>query len=237
LISPALVYADNSSLVVSQTINITTIGQSSWTVPAGVSTIKVQLWGAGGGGGNGQKTDNYNFDGLGGGGGGYSEKILNVNPGDTYSINVGGGGGNPPSSQCGQPALNGGTTSFNGWNAAFSAYGGTGGMSCWNNNGSQGVGGGADGGDTNLVGGDGGGMPSYNPFGSDGGNGANGGIGGAGGRCGRDGNCQGSDPSSPFAQDGSFPGGGGVVLVFGVEVWAQTVKLLLKFSERQLPSL
>ena len=28
-----------------------------------------------------------------------------------------------------------------------------------------------------------------------------------------------------------------VVLVFGVEVWAQTVKLLLKFSERQLPSL
>jgi hypothetical protein len=54
----------------------------TWTAPAAVTHVFVELWGGGAGGGS---TD-------GGGGGGYSRTVLTVTPGTTYTIVVGGGG-------------------------------------------------------------------------------------------------------------------------------------------------
>ena len=56
----------------------------SWTVPAGVTSITVKLWGAGGGGSAGHK-------GM-GGHGGFTKGTLAVNPGDTLKLIVGHGG-------------------------------------------------------------------------------------------------------------------------------------------------
>lgn len=54
-----------------------------YTVPDGVTTVRVQLWGAGGGSvGSGA-----------GGAGGYTEGNLNVTPGSTLTVVVGGAGG------------------------------------------------------------------------------------------------------------------------------------------------
>ncbi len=59
----------------------------TYTVPAGVSTITIKMWGAGGGGGeNGS-------DGGVGGGGAYVSGTLCVTPGETFTVVVGGGGG------------------------------------------------------------------------------------------------------------------------------------------------
>ena len=55
---------------------------STWTAPAGVTHVMVEMWGGGGGGGIA----------TGGGGGGYSRSIITVTPGTVYTINVGGGG-------------------------------------------------------------------------------------------------------------------------------------------------
>ena len=54
----------------------------SWTAPAGVTHVMVEMWGAGAGGG----------PLFGGGGGAYSRSLISVMPGSVYTINVGGGG-------------------------------------------------------------------------------------------------------------------------------------------------
>ena len=56
-----------------------------WTVPAGVDTLRIKMWGAAGGGGPDQ-TNNA------GGGGGFTELTLAVSPGQLLDITVGGGG-------------------------------------------------------------------------------------------------------------------------------------------------
>jgi hypothetical protein len=65
-------------------------GAQNWTVPAGVTRIRVEAWGAGGGGSNG----------AGGGGGGYVMALFTVTPGQIISINngLGGAGGGTSSS-------------------------------------------------------------------------------------------------------------------------------------------
>jgi hypothetical protein len=60
-----------------------------WTAPSGVTSVIVQLWGAGGGGGSGDCSG----EGGGGGGGAYTRSFLTVIPGATYTVNVGSGGG------------------------------------------------------------------------------------------------------------------------------------------------
>ena len=55
----------------------------TYTVPAGISKIRVKMWGAGGGRGGG---NSY------GGGGGYVEGDLNVTPGEILTLIVGNGG-------------------------------------------------------------------------------------------------------------------------------------------------
>ena len=63
---------------------VTSDGNSShsWTAPAGVTHVLIELWGGGGGGGGG----------VGGGGGAYSRSVIEVTPGTTYTVLVGGGG-------------------------------------------------------------------------------------------------------------------------------------------------
>jgi len=61
---------------------------TSYTVPAGVSIINVQCWGAGGGG----STRTSNGQGGGGGGGAYASSQISVTAGSTYTIVVGNGG-------------------------------------------------------------------------------------------------------------------------------------------------
>jgi hypothetical protein len=93
----------------------TPANQGNWSVPAGVSTVKVRVWGGGGGGGAG-------FSGAGGGGagGGYVEAYCGVTPGQSYFVTVGNGGagagtnggnssfGNLTSASGGQAGANGG---------------------------------------------------------------------------------------------------------------------------------
>jgi hypothetical protein len=84
----------------------------SWIVPAGVTKILVEIWGAGGGG----STHG------GGGGGGYAKAIFPVTPGDniTYTIGTGGNGGGPSG------ATNGGNTQINAGSLFINAAGGGG---------------------------------------------------------------------------------------------------------------
>ena len=62
-----------------------TPGTETWIVPAGVTTIQVQAWGAGGGGA-------LTNTSAGGGGGGFAQSIINVTPGQSLQLVVGQGG-------------------------------------------------------------------------------------------------------------------------------------------------
>lgn len=62
----------------------------TYTVPAGVTSVTVYMWGAGGGSGNPATGSSYGFYG---GAGGYTSGTISVTPGTTYSILVGQGGG------------------------------------------------------------------------------------------------------------------------------------------------
>ncbi|GHE51052.1 hypothetical protein GCM10019059_07810 [Camelimonas fluminis] len=64
-------------------------GTVNWTVPTGVTRIKVRIW-AGGGGGGGATTTTSGA--AGGNGGGYREATISVTPGQVIPITVGAGG-------------------------------------------------------------------------------------------------------------------------------------------------
>jgi hypothetical protein len=70
---------------------------TTWTCPAGVTKILVEVWGAAGGGGSGVARCVYSLGcggGVGGNGGngGYNRSIISVVPGQTYSVEIGSGG-------------------------------------------------------------------------------------------------------------------------------------------------
>lgn len=65
----------------SRSFQSTAAGQT-WTVPAGVTKIMIEIWGGGGGG----------AAGGGGGSGAYSQVVENVTPGNIVNITVGSGG-------------------------------------------------------------------------------------------------------------------------------------------------
>ena len=80
-------------------VSFSVTGNSNWTVPAGVSSISVKLWGGGGGGGSAKCSYTtsggiYTHGGAGGGGGGAfaSHPSLTVTPGENLTIVVGSGG-------------------------------------------------------------------------------------------------------------------------------------------------
>lgn len=90
------------------------------TVPAGVTKIRVRVWGGGGGGGGAL---NGLCAGTGGSAGGYSEEILTVTPGAAYTVTVGAAGA--AGAAGGGNGTAGGTSSFG---AECSATGGGGGF-------------------------------------------------------------------------------------------------------------
>lgn len=185
-----------------------TPGANSWPCPAGVSSVQVEVWGAGGPGvkGDGDR------GGAGGGGGGYAKKNAFVSvAGTSYTYHVGDHSAN--------------TNSV--WDTATanapSAVGGTGGTAAAGGNpGSPGAGGSGAGGDVNTSGGSGGTSLTSGDGGGGGGgsggssgngnNGENGsaGAGGNGGSALADGGAGGNGSYSGVASDpGTAPGGGG----------------------------
>lgn len=104
----------------------TTAQTTSFTVPAGMNKMRVQLRGAGGGGGGG-------FERLGGGMGGkqgnYAEGSFTVSPGQVYQLIIGsGGGGGAPQAEAAYYMSNiGGTGNTTYIPGILSATGGAGG--------------------------------------------------------------------------------------------------------------
>ena len=162
----------------------TTPGSHTFTVPAGITCIQVEAWGAGGGGG---RNTNNGLGRGGGGGGAFARSILTVTPGATYNVIVGQGGtgGNLTAVQ------NSGGASIFGTNIVSAAGGG----GVANNSDTGGVGG-AAGSSTGDV--------TYS-----GGNGANGNGGNSGGGGGGAGSTEnGRNASGINAGSGGYQNGG-----------------------------
>jgi hypothetical protein len=95
----------------------------TFTVPAGVTRVFVEVWGGGGGGGGGDTGAIVSASG--GGGGGYANKIIaGLLPGTTVSVTIGGAGTPGAGASGGSIGGTGGTSSFG---AHCSATGGAGG--------------------------------------------------------------------------------------------------------------
>jgi len=74
-------------------INSVPFKEYIWTVPSGVTSIKIEGWSAGG---DGWEGNDYNEQGGGGGGGAYVLIILKVQAGDIFKIRIPRGGSNYP---------------------------------------------------------------------------------------------------------------------------------------------
>jgi hypothetical protein len=171
-----------------QTI-ISTPGAGNFTVPCGVTSITIAVYGGGGGGGG---SNSSTIGGGGGGAGGYAQAVFAVTPGQVIPYLVGSGGAG------GGPANNGGFGSqTNVFGGTLFALGGTGGL-CENLGGAGGAGGSASLWAINTPGANGtnGGTPQGGQGGGAGG--PNGGGGGPGGGAGVNGGA-----------GSSFGGGGG----------------------------
>jgi hypothetical protein len=85
-----------------------TATDATWTVPAGINELFVQIVGGGGGGGYARQNG---YSGVSGAGGGYAEKTIPVDAGDTKNITIGakGDGGTAADTTA---STAGGTTSF-----------------------------------------------------------------------------------------------------------------------------
>ena len=84
-----LLFALMANALAQSTVTYNSSG--TWTAPAGVTQVTVEVWGGGGAGGN--ATSNPSAAG-GGGGGAYSRSVLTVIPGTVYNYHVGAGGSN-----------------------------------------------------------------------------------------------------------------------------------------------
>ncbi len=209
-------YVSASVNVVQAPVRYTTVvfnTTASFIVPAGVSNVTVEAWGAGGGGGKAVAGDNNG--GGGGGGGGYARGSYAVTAGTTQAVTVGIGGA---------AATAGGASWFGTVDTLFAAGGGAGGIGAAvgaggsanignqaTYNGGNG-GGGAENGNKRFRRGGGGGAAATSA--ANGGNGqaggpdGTGGAGGAGGGAGGQGNYGTSDGAAGNAVGGGGGGGG-----------------------------
>lgn len=67
---------------------VNTAGAGTYTIPAGVTAVNIQIWGSGGSGGGCSTSGN---SGSGAGGGAYSSKTITVSPGDIINYTIGAG--------------------------------------------------------------------------------------------------------------------------------------------------
>lgn len=125
--SSSLVSAAVAITIVATTQTVVATGVTNITVPCGVTTATVYLWGGGGGGGGGGPTDGADWQNGGGGGGGACgvATISGLTAGNVYTVTVGAGG----TAGAGTPTAGGtgGTTTFTGALGSWTAAGGTGG--------------------------------------------------------------------------------------------------------------
>ena len=167
----------------------TAVGPVSFTVPSGVTSLKVTMAGGGGGGSGGNNWGDYGTSG--GGGGGYNEWVMSVTPGQIINGSIGGGGaGGAYGAYDGDPTAYGG----NGGNTTFGTLIATGGQG-----GQYRIAGGVGGTPGGIAGG------SSNGRGGDAGAGqgvgsASGGAGGLYGGGGSGGHTSGNPPARPGAQ-------------------------------------
>jgi hypothetical protein len=175
-----ILFTFGNSIFAQTTVDFTTPGSATWTVPCGVTSLTVEAWGGGGAGGGAMINPS---GGSGGGGGGYSTYTVIVTSGQiiNYTVGQGGVGG---SGNGGDGSL---TTIL-----ALTANGGIGGFQ---DNGTAGLGGTASGGTTNTSGDSG--VTGLTTAGGAGGNSANGGNGGV------------TKLLEGNGNNGTSPGGGG----------------------------
>lgn len=104
------------------------VGTHYWVCPAGVTSVRVKVYGGGGGGGGGGSTANGSGDGFGGGGGEYAERSVTVVPGTEYQALVGGGGAGGTGGDADADGDDGSETSFfDAFTTFITAKGGIGG--------------------------------------------------------------------------------------------------------------
>jgi hypothetical protein len=117
----------SSSAVPTTPLNIQVFTSSgTFTVPAGITRVKVWAYGAGGGGGGGSGTGGAANGGSGGAGGLGSAFITGLTPGAAITVTIGTGGNGGVGANSGQTSGTAGTnTSFGG---AVTATGGGGGL-------------------------------------------------------------------------------------------------------------
>ena len=135
----------------------------TWTKPAGITKVIMEVQGAGGGGGGMSSGDR----GGSGGAGGYAKKFLDVSSISTSTITIGaaGTGGAAVSGSSGANGVAGGASSWADGTNTITGSGGAPGLSTWANYGNGGLGGTATGGDVNIQGCIGGG--GWTPKGGD----------------------------------------------------------------------
>lgn len=194
----------------------TTQGASSFTVPSGVTSLTVKLWGGGGGGGAGGSA----AAGGAGGGAGEATGTISVTPGETLTVYVGGGGSAGTRNTAGGGGGGGAYSSiYRGTTALAIAAGGGGGGGGRNSAGNTGGAGGAGGGTNGIAGatsgaGGGGGGGTQSAGGAGGTGGTNDGsagsslTGGLGGDGRTSGTTDGSGASGGLASGGN---GGGAI--------------------------
>ena len=209
-----LVYAQSGQTIVTLTSG------TSWTVPAGVTSVKVECWGGSGAGGG--SPSSFNFGAQGGGGGEYArEDTYAVTPGANISYQVGSGG----AAHSGAAGDNGGDTIFDTTGATnVTAHGGKGGNQPFQSKNAPGGDGSTNtvhfpggnghngGGPNGIQGGGGGSSAGTAKAGSNGGAPSNNGTtGGSGGRAPAGGGAggKGGDVGLHNGAAGSAPGGAG----------------------------
>lgn len=189
----------------------------TFTVPAGVTVITVELWGGGGGAASENPAG-------GGGGGGYARKVYNVDPNDMITVSVGSGGlaggAGMPSTIDGITFANGGATGSGTIGGAAGSYsgspdagssGGNGADAAGSNGGGGGGAGGSFSSGTNGMGTSGGaGGGAVSPYGA----GGDGGDGGAAGQSGASGLSPGGGGGGQgTGGSGSGAGANGLVII------------------------
>jgi hypothetical protein len=138
-------------------MQVFTAGTYTWTAPTGVTSVIIELWGAGGGGAT-SNASNFGINGCGGSAGGYGKGSVNVVSGQSYSVTVGTGGTSCP---FGNPC-NGGNGGDSSFSTLIISNGGQGGLA----NGVSGLGGSSNA-MISCIGGNGGngGTTSFGPSG------------------------------------------------------------------------
>lgn len=131
----AYLFLSNLGLRAQTTVTFDVGGLTTWTVPAGVTSVTVECWGGGGAGGEGAKQQQNIFGGGGGGGGSYSKIIsIPVTETVTYDVFVGTGGVN---------GANGGDSYFINTSTILANGGQAGTNASSGSNGTKGIGGAA----------------------------------------------------------------------------------------------